>query len=367
MELAGAQCASSMCWSKRNHEGIAEKARKCAKTSKQQIYPTVVLDDVQRKVLEDLVTCVDAKASIVVTNPLAEDNPIVYVTEPWQSMCGFTYAEATGKNPRIVQGERTDAKVVRAISGALANQSACKVQFVNYRRGMRDQPFWNMLSISPVLYQGNVVFYMANLQDYSYHISQMVSLTPSQFCRAAAHHQRGKRLQLLDPLIRAKPGLYEVDDSFAISRFSGTSKVVCQRVTPQPIKRLGWNNLALEPEHLSERLKDALQTMGASYEMHVCSDADAEIFVLHAKIDSVACRVIVSEDPSDGTHRISVTRLAGDTFEYHKAFRQLREHLGDACTITHTALASAIPEHVAPRRELETDVSQVALAQTGAS
>ena len=72
MELAGAQCASSMCWSKRNHEGIAEKARKCAKTSKQQIYPTVVLDDVQRKVLEDLVTCVDAKASIVVTNPLAE-------------------------------------------------------------------------------------------------------------------------------------------------------------------------------------------------------------------------------------------------------------------------------------------------------
>ena len=91
-----------------------------------------------------------------------------------------------------MQGERTDAKVVQAISGALANKSACKVQFVNYRRGdlatpnsssrapilhsnphrpcnqtaaallagMPDQPFWNMLSISPVLYQGNVVFYM---------------------------------------------------------------------------------------------------------------------------------------------------------------------------------------------------------------
>ena len=63
------------------------------------------------------------------------DNPIVYVTEPWQTMCGFTYEEACGQNPRIVQGERTDQKVVRAISGALANQSACKVQFVNYRRG----------------------------------------------------------------------------------------------------------------------------------------------------------------------------------------------------------------------------------------
>ena len=104
--------------------------------------------------------------------------------------------------------------------------------------------------------------------------------------------------------------------------------------TPQPIKRLGWNNLVLEPEHLSERLKDALQTMGATYELHICGDQEGEIFVLHAKIDQIACRVTVSEDPADGTQRISVTRLGGDTFEYHKAFRQLREHLGEACTLT---------------------------------
>ena len=260
------------------------------------------------------------------------DNPIVYVTEPWQTMCGFTYAEASGQNPRIVQGEQTDQKVVRAISGALANQSACKVQFVNYRRGSLDQPFWNMLSISPVLYQGNVMFYMANLQDYSYHISQMVSLTPSQFCRAATHHQRGRRLQMLDPLVRSKPAIYEIDLEFPVPCSQGKTNVVA--ATPQPIKRLGWNNLVLEPEHLSERLKDALQTMGASYELHICGDQEGEIFVLHAKIDAVACRLTVSEDPADGTQRISVTRLAGDTFEYHKAFRQLREHLGEACTLT---------------------------------
>ena len=256
------------------------------------------------------------------------DNPIVYVTEPWQTMCGFTYEEASGQNPRIVQGERTDQKGGRAISGALANQSACKVQFVNYRRGSLDQPFWNMLSISPVLYQGNVMFYMANLQDYSYHISQMVSLTPSQFCRAATHHQRGRRLQMLDPLVRSKPAIYEIDLEFPVPCSQGKTNVVA--ATPQPIKRLGWNNLVLEPEHLSERLKDALQTMGASYELHICGDQEGEIFVLHAKIDAVACRLTVSEDPADGTQRISVTRLAGDTFEYHKAFRQLREHLGSS-------------------------------------
>jgi len=329
---------SSSCWTKREHDGGAAAPCKAQRTSCNAIDQKVVLDDTQRKVLEELVTCVDSQASIVITNPRAKDNPIVYVTEPWQTMCGFTYEEASGQNPRIVQGERTDQKVVRAISGALANQSACKVQFVNYRRGSMDQPFWNMLSISPVLYQGNVMFYMANLQDYSYHISQMVSLTPSQFCRAATHHQRGRRLQMLDPLVRSKPAIYEIDLNFPVPCAQGKSAVVA--ATPQPIKRLGWNSLVLEPEHLSERLKDALQTMGASYELHICGDQEGEIFVLHAKIDAVACRLTVSEDPADGTQRISVTRLAGDTFEYHKAFRQLREHLGEACTLTRPMITS---------------------------
>mmetsp|Transcript_9302 Transcript_9302/g.18792 ORF Transcript_9302/g.18792 Transcript_9302/m.18792 type:complete len:410 (+) Transcript_9302:94-1323(+) len=348
-ELPVTPRSSSSCWTKREHTGDAGAPCKAQRTSVNPISPTVVLDDVQRKVLEELVMCVDSQASVVITNPRAKDNPIVYVTEPWQTMCGFTYAEANGQNPRIVQGERTDRKVVRAISGALANQSACKVQFVNYRRGSMDQPFWNMLSISPVLYQGNVVFYMANLQDYSYHIGQMVSLTPSQFCRAATHFQRGRRLQKPDTLVPSKPAIYEIDLEFPLPSCQGKSTAVA--ATPQPIKRLGWNGLVLEPEHLSERLKDALQTIGASYELHICGDQEGEIFVLHAKIDAVACRVTVSEDPVGGSQRISVTRLAGDTFEYHKAFRQLREHLGEACTLTRPVIAQG-SDAVPPTRAL---------------
>ena len=133
----------------------------------------------------------------------------------------------------------------------------------------------------------------------------------------------------------AKPAIYETDLEFPVPSQGKTTAVAA---TPQPIKRLGWNDLVLEPEHLSERLKDALQMMGASYELHICGDQEGEIFVLHAKIDQIACRLTVSEDPADGTQRISVTRLGGDTFEYHKAFRQLREHLGEACTLTRPLL-----------------------------
>lgn len=321
-------------WTKRERDGALEEARKCPKAPAE---PDVLssLDEQQRTVLAQLVKCVDADSSVVITNPLLKDNPIVYVTEPWQCMCGYSEAEALGRNPRITQGSRTDPKVVQLLSSALSKQSACKVQFVNYRGGRVNEPFWNMLSISPVLYQGNVLFYMANLQDYSYHMSKMVSLTPGQFCRSAVHHQRGRRLQPMDALLRAKPAIIEADDTFALPTPT-SSEVLAQggfvMSTPQPIKRLGWNNLTLEPEHLTERLKDALQGMGATYEVHERAAADGEIFMLHAKLDNVACRMTVSEDPDNGSQRISVTRLAGDTFLYHDAFRLLRQHLGDACT-----------------------------------
>ena len=176
-----------------------------------------------------------------------------------------------------------------------------------------------MLTISPVLYRGELMFYMASLQDYSYHISQMVqqhaqsaslgeaqrgprassrrasrlwaarrsqgetgllgaqprvleraaskaadltafhharnldrnsnpkpnpnpdpfttqvSLTPSQFCRAAKHHQRGRRLQILGPLVRSKPAVYELDLEFPVPCVKEKTSPTATAV-PQPIK-----------------------------------------------------------------------------------------------------------------------------------
>ena len=63
---------SSSCWTKREHDGGAEAPCKSQRTSCNAIEATVVLDDTQRKVLEELVTCVDANASIVITNPRAK-------------------------------------------------------------------------------------------------------------------------------------------------------------------------------------------------------------------------------------------------------------------------------------------------------
>ena len=71
-ELPATLRPPSSCWSKREHDGRAEAPCKSQRTSCNAIEPTVVLDDTQRKVLEELVTRVDTKASVVITNPRAK-------------------------------------------------------------------------------------------------------------------------------------------------------------------------------------------------------------------------------------------------------------------------------------------------------
>ena len=170
----------------------------------------------------------------------------------------------------------------------------------------------------------------ANLQDYSYQMARFVKLTPSQFCRAAQHFQRGRRLDTLTPFRLAKPAVYEADDEFTLPAPSSASRYQ-SAVTPHPIKRLGWSSLSLEPEHLSARIEDALQRMDATTEVTERADSEGETFMVHAKLaNGTAMRVAVFEDPADGQYRISCTRLSGETFSYHEAFRAMRTHLADA-------------------------------------
>ena len=65
-------------------------------------------------------------------------------------MCGFSAAQAHGRNPRLTQGSKSDPAAMRDISSALQEERACKALMLNYRSGLPDQPFWNMLSINPV-------------------------------------------------------------------------------------------------------------------------------------------------------------------------------------------------------------------------
>ena len=266
--------------------------------------------------------------------PLCADNPIVFVTKPWEEMCGFTYAQAVGRNPRVTQGERSDPKSISAMSSALQAQRSCKVMMLNYRGGLNERPFWNMLSISPIIHQGRLQFYLANLQDYSYHMAKLIRTPPSQFCRSAEHHQRLSRLPVTEAPLSlryyARPAVFEMHGPTAAQAIQSATEPTGGHGAHLQLKRLGWANLSLEPEYLADRVCDALQQLDARYERATTDTSGDDVFVVNADLHGVACRILVTTEPGSDCFRISCSRLAGDTFAYHDAFRQLRDLLGDA-------------------------------------
>ena len=117
----------------------------------------------------------------------------MYVTNAWQSMCSYTMPQAIDQNPRLTQGEGTDPETVRSMRKALTARQPCKVRLINYR-GYNREPFWNCLSVHPIFFNRECVLFAARLQDYSYRLSRLVSLQPSQFCKAGDHFQMKVRL-----------------------------------------------------------------------------------------------------------------------------------------------------------------------------
>jgi len=321
-----------------------KRERESVLSEEAQLCPT------QRKVLRRLVGSLDENTSVVITNAMQRDNPIVYVTKPWESMCGFSYCQAVGRNPRLTQGAKSDPAVIKLMSGALAQQQPCKVMMLNYRSGHEDRPFYNMLSISPVVHSGQLLFYLANLQDYSYHMSRLVSLSPSQFCRTAQHFMQRSRLNAaaLAPRTLARPAILESNDEFAlqVTPIAGHTPAASFQM-----KRLGWSKLNLEPEHLIDRVVDCLQTMGARYELSPNTSDDDDLFIVSVEINSVACRILVSRDPAEeSAYRILCSRLGGDTFAYHSFFQELRVLLGDA--VESGQSLNAVGRRILPRAPL---------------
>ena len=87
------------------------------------------LTQTQRAIIQRVVGMLDTEEdSVVITNPLQPQGPIVYVTNAWQDMCGYNMSQAVGQNPRLTQGEHTDPDTVKTMKLALSAQQPCRVR-----------------------------------------------------------------------------------------------------------------------------------------------------------------------------------------------------------------------------------------------
>lgn len=96
--------------------------------------------------------CLDlAEDSIIITaaEPLDLPGPkIIYVNKAFSKMTGFSYEEAIGKTPRILQSKETSRRKLDQIKSALTKGEYIRIELVNSRKD--GVAFWMELSISPI-------------------------------------------------------------------------------------------------------------------------------------------------------------------------------------------------------------------------
>ncbi|MFD1344400.1 PAS domain-containing protein [Litorisediminicola beolgyonensis] len=100
--------------------------------------------------------------SMVLTNPQAPDNPIVYVNDAFERTTGYSRSSVVGRNCRFLQGERTRKEDVDKIRTAVEGGRDVTVDILNYRSS--GEPFNNRLIIAPILGEDGSPLYFLGLQ-----------------------------------------------------------------------------------------------------------------------------------------------------------------------------------------------------------
>jgi len=304
------------------------------------------LSSLQRAIIQRLRGMLDTSSdSVVITNPLSPQSPIVYVTEAWQEMCGYSMSQAVGQNPRLTQGENTDKETIRGMGIALSERRSCKVRLINYR-GYNHEPFWNCLSVHPIFHNHELVLHIAQLHDYSHRLNRLVSHKPVQFCVADEHFQRGVPLTSIRGATHLRrPCRLEVNgEHVQTDRGEGGEGVVrlvedtegpeTLKLPTLHVKRLGFFRIGLEPMYLVDRLVDECQQLDLPCQASMSCAGEGEVHRLDVSSTSegsgrVSAAVHVMPEDAHGRYCITLTRLQGDTFGYHSLYRTLRQRLQD--------------------------------------
>lgn len=102
-----------------------------------------VLDDPDFSFIKALQT---AQQNFVVTDPSLPDNPIVYASQGFLNLTGYSLDQILGRNCRFLQGPETDPKAVECIRKAIEQGNDMSVCLLNYR--VDGTTFWNQFFIA---------------------------------------------------------------------------------------------------------------------------------------------------------------------------------------------------------------------------
>ena len=100
---------------------------------------------------------------ITIADARLPDNPLIYANAGFERLTGYSVSDVLGRNCRFLQGPGTDPEAVAALRTAIREKRAITVQLLNYRKD--GTPFWNRLSITPVLDASGTVTHFIGVQS----------------------------------------------------------------------------------------------------------------------------------------------------------------------------------------------------------
>lgn len=113
-----------------------------------------------------LCECLETAGDLIVVTAADPDaagnHPILYVNRAFEQRTGFTKAEVSGRDPRLLQGPGTDRAQVARISRAMAAWQSVTVELLNYTRS--GTPFWVEMTITPVVDEGGWFHYWFSVE-----------------------------------------------------------------------------------------------------------------------------------------------------------------------------------------------------------
>merc|ERR1711971_826124 len=110
-----------------------------------------------------LIKCItNKKHNYLITDPHFPDNPIVFASDEFFQMSGYTREQIIGKNCRFLQGPHTDPKAVDSIRTAVLDGIEVCVTLLNYK--VDRTPFWNQFFVTALRDDDNFIINYIGIQ-----------------------------------------------------------------------------------------------------------------------------------------------------------------------------------------------------------
>ncbi|KAF2199756.1 blue light regulator 1 [Delitschia confertaspora ATCC 74209] len=195
-----------------------------------------------RKNPEIEIGLVDLSCAFVVCDAQMDDHPIIYCSENFERLTGYSRHDILGRNCRFLQSpdgkvqagvkrKYVDDNAVMYLKKMITLQREAQISLINYRRG--GQPFMNLLTMIPIPWDTDAIRYFIGFQvDLVEQPGSMLNKNPSGSYRV--NYQRGVSMpsyifnpdmQRPDPQLGQTISKDQVSDVLANYGVSGESEI----------------------------------------------------------------------------------------------------------------------------------------------